>query len=61
MPVARGTPLYGQPAWWGEDDADDENSSKQDPKPVSVKLESSATGGRNSSSKSLVLFSIYLW
>ncbi|XP_078261473.1 centrosomal protein of 170 kDa isoform X11 [Rhinoraja longicauda] len=45
MPVARGTPLYGQPAWWGEDDADDENSSKQDPKPVSVKLESSATGG----------------
>ncbi|XP_051868293.1 centrosomal protein of 170 kDa isoform X3 [Pristis pectinata] len=45
MPVARGTPLYGQPAWWGEDDADDENSSKQDSKPVSVKLESSAIGG----------------
>uniref|UniRef100_UPI00398F7826 centrosomal protein of 170 kDa isoform X3 n=1 Tax=Pristiophorus japonicus TaxID=55135 RepID=UPI00398F7826 len=45
MPVARGTPLYGQPAWWGEDDADDENSSKQDPKPVIVKLENSATGG----------------
>ncbi|XP_041034779.1 centrosomal protein of 170 kDa-like isoform X3 [Carcharodon carcharias] len=45
LPVARGTPLYGQPAWWGEDDADDENSSKQDPKPRSVKMESSATGG----------------
>ncbi|XP_059504690.1 centrosomal protein of 170 kDa isoform X8 [Stegostoma tigrinum] len=45
IPVARGTPLYGQPAWWGEDDADDENSSKQDPKPGSVKIESSATGG----------------
>ncbi|XP_067901474.1 centrosomal protein of 170 kDa isoform X4 [Heterodontus francisci] len=45
LPIARGTPLYGQPAWWGEDDADDENSSKQDPKPVSVKMESSATGG----------------
>ncbi|XP_078085659.1 centrosomal protein of 170 kDa isoform X4 [Mustelus asterias] len=45
MPVARGTPLYGQPAWWGEDDADDENSSKQDPKPGTVKMESSATGG----------------
>ncbi|XP_069787011.1 centrosomal protein of 170 kDa isoform X5 [Narcine bancroftii] len=45
LPVARGTPLYGQPAWWGEDDADDENSSKQDPKPVSAKIESNATGG----------------
>ncbi|XP_048457173.1 centrosomal protein of 170 kDa isoform X3 [Rhincodon typus] len=49
IPVARGTPLYGQPAWWGEDDADDENSSKQDPKPGSVKMESSATGGRSPS------------
>ncbi|XP_072368621.1 centrosomal protein of 170 kDa isoform X2 [Scyliorhinus torazame] len=45
VPVARGTPLYGQPAWWGEDDADDENSSKQDPKPRRVKMESSARGG----------------
>ncbi|GCB70185.1 hypothetical protein scyTo_0008516, partial [Scyliorhinus torazame] len=44
VPVARGTPLYGQPAWWGEDDADDENSSKQDPKPRRVKMESSARG-----------------
>ncbi|XP_072120953.1 centrosomal protein of 170 kDa isoform X8 [Mobula birostris] len=49
VPVARGTPLYGQPAWWGEDDADDENSSKQESKPVSVKAESSATGDRNPS------------
>jgi hypothetical protein len=21
--VKKGTPLYGQPSWWGEDDADD--------------------------------------
>ncbi|XP_072436584.1 centrosomal protein of 170 kDa isoform X7 [Chiloscyllium punctatum] len=49
IPMARGTPLYGQPAWWGEDDADDENSSKQDPKPGNVKMESSATGGESPS------------
>lgn len=26
----RGTPLYGQPSWWGDGDADDENSFKQE-------------------------------
>ncbi|KAI4886628.1 hypothetical protein NFI96_012751 [Prochilodus magdalenae] len=29
--VPRGTPLYGQPSWWG--DADDENSEKHDTAP----------------------------
>lgn len=28
----RGTPLYGQPSWWGDGDADDENSFKQESK-----------------------------
>uniref|UniRef100_A0A671S7C6 Centrosomal protein 170Ab n=1 Tax=Sinocyclocheilus anshuiensis TaxID=1608454 RepID=A0A671S7C6_9TELE len=28
----RGTPLYGQPSWWGDGDADDENSGKHDAK-----------------------------
>lgn len=28
----RGTPLYGQPSWWGDGDADDENSVKHDVK-----------------------------
>ncbi|XP_073809696.1 centrosomal protein of 170 kDa isoform X3 [Danio rerio] len=28
----RGTPLYGQPSWWGDGDADDENSIKHDAK-----------------------------
>ncbi|TRY72968.1 hypothetical protein DNTS_003528 [Danionella cerebrum] len=28
----RGTPLYGQPSWWGDGDADDENSVKHDAK-----------------------------
>ncbi|XP_061692643.1 centrosomal protein of 170 kDa isoform X2 [Syngnathoides biaculeatus] len=30
--LPRGTPLYGQPAWWGYGDADDENSCKQESK-----------------------------
>uniref|UniRef100_A0A673KSH4 Centrosomal protein of 170 kDa-like n=1 Tax=Sinocyclocheilus rhinocerous TaxID=307959 RepID=A0A673KSH4_9TELE len=30
--VHRGTPLYGQPSWWGDGDADDENSFKQENK-----------------------------
>ncbi|KAM6972452.1 LOW QUALITY PROTEIN: centrosomal protein of 170 kDa-like [Aplochiton taeniatus] len=28
--LKRGTPLYGQPAWWGDGDADDEHSGKQE-------------------------------
>ncbi|XP_035027912.1 centrosomal protein of 170 kDa isoform X2 [Hippoglossus stenolepis] len=28
--MPRGTPLYGQPSWWGDGDADDENSFHQD-------------------------------
>ncbi|KAM7385371.1 hypothetical protein PAMP_001458 [Pampus punctatissimus] len=31
--LPRGTPLYGQPSWWGDGDADDENSFKQETKP----------------------------
>ncbi|XP_073776823.1 centrosomal protein of 170 kDa isoform X4 [Danio rerio] len=37
----RGTPLYGQPSWWGDGDADDENSFKQDNKPSGKKQENS--------------------
>lgn len=33
----RGTPLYGQPSWWGDGDADDENSFKQETKCSSKK------------------------
>ncbi|KAG7254084.1 hypothetical protein CRUP_030558 [Coryphaenoides rupestris] len=38
----RGTPLYGQPSWWGDGDADDENSFKQE-----TKTTSKTTSGRN--------------
>ncbi|XP_060128859.1 centrosomal protein of 170 kDa isoform X3 [Zootoca vivipara] len=29
----RGTPLYGQPSWWGEDEAEEQNGYKPDSKP----------------------------
>ncbi|XP_076142359.1 centrosomal protein of 170 kDa isoform X2 [Alosa pseudoharengus] len=35
----RGTPLYGQPSWWGDGDADDENSFKQETKTSGKKQE----------------------
>ncbi|XP_033916542.1 centrosomal protein of 170 kDa [Melopsittacus undulatus] len=30
--MPRGTPLYGQPAWWGDDEADEKSGCKQDSK-----------------------------
>ncbi|KAL0983839.1 hypothetical protein UPYG_G00133430 [Umbra pygmaea] len=42
----RGTPLYGQPSWWGDGDADDENSFKQETKMCGKKPDSSAADGR---------------
>nr|XP_056708539.1 centrosomal protein of 170 kDa isoform X1 [Euleptes europaea] len=31
--MPRGTPLYGQPSWWGDDEAEEENGYKHDGKP----------------------------
>ncbi|XP_077200754.1 centrosomal protein of 170 kDa isoform X2 [Paroedura picta] len=31
--MPRGTPLYGQPSWWGDGEAEEENGYKQDGKP----------------------------
>ncbi|XP_067278595.1 centrosomal protein of 170 kDa isoform X2 [Pseudorasbora parva] len=42
----RGTPLYGQPSWWGDGDADDENSFKQENKTSGKKQENSGTESR---------------
>ncbi|XP_051503461.1 centrosomal protein of 170 kDa-like isoform X4 [Myxocyprinus asiaticus] len=44
----RGTPLYGQPSWWGDGDADDENSFKQENKTSGKKQESSGTDSKES-------------
>lgn len=42
--LPRGTPLYGQPSWWGDGDADDENSFKQESKSSSKKHDGSLSG-----------------
>lgn len=42
--LPRGTPLYGQPSWWGDGDADDENSFKQESKSSNKKHDSSISG-----------------
>ncbi|KAM4607866.1 centrosomal protein of 170 kDa [Polymixia lowei] len=42
----RGTPLYGQPSWWGDGDADDENSFKQETKSPNKKQDSSTADNR---------------
>ncbi|XP_060896074.1 centrosomal protein of 170 kDa [Labrus mixtus] len=44
--LPRGTPLYGQPSWWGDGDADDENSFKQETKPSSKKYDSSISDNK---------------
>ncbi|XP_013912466.1 PREDICTED: centrosomal protein of 170 kDa isoform X6 [Thamnophis sirtalis] len=31
--VPRGTPLYGQPSWWGDDETEEQNGCRQDGKP----------------------------
>ncbi|KAF7662501.1 hypothetical protein LDENG_00234850 [Lucifuga dentata] len=42
----RGTPLYGQPSWWGDGDADDENSFKQETKSSNKKHDSSMSDSK---------------
>ncbi|KAI4812729.1 hypothetical protein KUCAC02_024097, partial [Chaenocephalus aceratus] len=44
--LPRGTPLYGQPSWWGDGDADDENSFKQEIKSSSKKHDSSMSDSK---------------
>ncbi|XP_028458465.1 centrosomal protein of 170 kDa isoform X1 [Perca flavescens] len=44
--LPRGTPLYGQPSWWGDGDADDENSFKQETKSSSKKHDSSISDSK---------------
>ncbi|XP_016417578.1 centrosomal protein of 170 kDa-like isoform X4 [Sinocyclocheilus rhinocerous] len=45
--VHRGTPLYGQPSWWGDGDADDENSFKQENKTSRKKQENSGAESKD--------------
>lgn len=36
-PVSRPTPLYGQPLWWGEDDAEHSGGQRADEDPAGLK------------------------
>ncbi|NXV03787.1 CE170 protein, partial [Cettia cetti] len=42
--MPRGTPLYGQPAWWGEDEADEKGGCKPDSKHEEKVPEPGASG-----------------
>ncbi|NXM05004.1 CE170 protein, partial [Tyrannus savana] len=42
--MPRGTPLYGQPAWWGDDEADDKSVCKPDSKHEEKTHETGASG-----------------
>ncbi|NWR17033.1 CE170 protein, partial [Emberiza fucata] len=42
--MPRGTPLYGQPAWWGEDEADEKGGCKPDSKHEEKLPETGASG-----------------
>ncbi|NWV87753.1 CE170 protein, partial [Machaerirhynchus nigripectus] len=42
--MPRGTPLYGQPAWWGEDEADEKSGCKPDSKHEEKMPETGASG-----------------
>ncbi|NXB06883.1 CE170 protein, partial [Cnemophilus loriae] len=42
--MPRGTPLYGQPAWWGEDEADEKGGYKPDSKHEEKMPETGASG-----------------
>ncbi|XP_062428125.1 centrosomal protein of 170 kDa isoform X3 [Rhea pennata] len=42
--MPRGTPLYGQPAWWGDDEADEKSDCKPDSKHEEKMHETGASG-----------------
>ncbi|KYO23835.1 centrosomal protein of isoform C [Alligator mississippiensis] len=42
--MPRGTPLYGQPSWWGDDEADEKNGCKQEGKREEKIHETGASG-----------------
>ena len=50
----RGTPLYGQPAWWGDGDTDDQQPGRPEEKSSDRKREK-AEAGINNAVKTAVL------
>uniref|UniRef100_A0A8C3C1J6 Centrosomal protein of 170 kDa n=1 Tax=Cairina moschata TaxID=8855 RepID=A0A8C3C1J6_CAIMO len=45
--MPRGTPLYGQPAWWGDDEADEKSGCKPDSKREEKMQETGASGNKH--------------
>ncbi|KAM6367675.1 centrosomal protein of 170 kDa isoform 7-T7 [Alca torda] len=45
--MPRGTPLYGQPAWWGDDEADEKSGCKPDSKHEEKVHEAGASGNKH--------------
>ncbi|XP_077200791.1 centrosomal protein of 170 kDa isoform X6 [Paroedura picta] len=45
--MPRGTPLYGQPSWWGDGEAEEENGYKQDGKPDEKIQETGVLGNKH--------------
>ncbi|XP_064014722.1 centrosomal protein of 170 kDa isoform X12 [Pogoniulus pusillus] len=45
--MPRGTPLYGQPAWWGDDEADEKSGCKPDGKHEEKMHEMGASGNKH--------------
>ncbi|CAI5770611.1 Hypothetical predicted protein [Podarcis lilfordi] len=45
--MPRGTPLYGQPSWWGEDEAEEQNGYKADSKPEEKIQEAGVLGNKH--------------
>nr|XP_047935888.1 centrosomal protein of 170 kDa isoform X9 [Anser cygnoides] len=45
--MPRGTPLYGQPAWWGDDEADEKSGCKSDSKREEKMHETGASGNKH--------------
>lgn len=46
--MPRGTPLYGQPSWWGDEEVDEQRAFKANGKPEG-KSQEPATSGKNTS------------
>lgn len=44
--MPRGTPLYGQPSWWGDDEEEDQKAFKSNGKPED-KSHETGTSGKN--------------
>lgn len=55
--MPRGTPLYGQPSWWGDDEVDEQRVFKSNGKPEEKSHEAGTSG--KSTSMAMILNSYW--